>query len=103
MIRRNLMGKSQNDETISHVFFKARKRPVTQIAVRYRTEGKWKEISWPDYYQLSEKLTAGLASLGVKRGDRVAIMSNTRYEWAVSDLAILGMGCVTVPLYQNNT
>ncbi|MBK9294603.1 MAG: long-chain fatty acid--CoA ligase [Oligoflexia bacterium] len=90
------------NRTISHVFLEASKRPTTQVALRYFREGKWNDISWPDYFKLSEMLAGCLASLGVKQGDRVAIMSNTRYEWAVSDMAILGIGAVTVPLYQNN-
>lgn len=92
-----------SDKTISHVFVAASKRPATQIAFRYFKEGRWNDISWPDYYKLSERMGAYLASLGVKRGDRVAIMSNTRYEWSVADMAILGIGAITVPLYQNNT
>ena len=48
-------------------------------------------------------MAAGLASLGIKRGDRVIILSNSRYQWAIADLAILGMGCVTVPIYQSAT
>jgi long-chain acyl-CoA synthetase len=50
-----------------------------------------------------ECLALGLASLGVKPGDRVALLSENRYEWAVSDLAILGLGAVTVPIYPTLT
>jgi long-chain acyl-CoA synthetase len=50
-----------------------------------------------------ENLALGLASLGVRHGDRVALLSENRYEWAVSDLAILGLGAVTVPIYPTLT
>jgi long-chain acyl-CoA synthetase len=76
---------------------------VTQVAFRYSDGSQWHDISWPEYFKMSERVGAGLASLGVKRGDRVAIMSHTRYHWAVSDMAILGIGCVTVPIYQSST
>ncbi len=92
---------SQN--TISHSFVVAGKRPPTQVALRYSKNGKWTDISWPEYYSLSERLAGALVSRGIKRGDRVAIMSNTRYQWNVADMAILGLGAVTVPLYQNST
>jgi long-chain acyl-CoA synthetase len=48
-------------------------------------------------------LAAALSRLGLNKGDRIAILSNTRPEWAYFDMAILGLGCVTVPIYQNST
>jgi long-chain acyl-CoA synthetase len=50
-----------------------------------------------------EKFAHGLASLQVGRGDRVALLAENRYEWAVSDLATLGRGAVTVPIYPTLT
>jgi len=50
-----------------------------------------------------EKFAHGLAALGVGRGDRVALLAENRYEWAVSDLATLGLGAVTVPIYPTLT
>ena len=50
-----------------------------------------------------ESLALGLADLGVARGDRVAILSENRYEWPIADLAILGLGAVTVPIYPTLT
>src|SRR4029077_12459162 len=50
-----------------------------------------------------EGLGAGLAALGIRRGDRVALLSENRYEWAVTDLATLGQGAVTVPIYPTLT
>ncbi len=91
------------EKTVSHCFMEARLRPATQVALRYSKNGHWKDISWAGYFEMAEKLGSALVSLGVKRGDRVAIMSNTRYEWNISDMAILGIGAVTIPLYQNNT
>ncbi len=48
-------------------------------------------------------LSFGLAELGVSKGDRVALLSENRYEWPVTDLAILGLGAVTVPIYPTLT
>lgn len=50
-----------------------------------------------------ESFGLGLRSLGVERGDRVALLAENRYEWAVSDLAVLGLGAVTVPIYPTLT
>jgi malonyl-CoA/methylmalonyl-CoA synthetase len=49
------------------------------------------------------RLARGLVALGVKPGDRVAILSNTRPEWTYADLGILLAGAVTVPVYQTNS
>jgi long-chain acyl-CoA synthetase len=63
----------------------------------------WEPISARRSLGDVESLALGLASLGVGRGDRVALLSENRYEWAVSDLAILGLGAVTVPIYPTLT
>lgn len=97
------MSKNEKLRTITSVFSEARNRPVTQVAFRYSDGLAWHDVSWPEYYTFSEKIAGALSSLGVKRGDRVAIVSNSRYEWAITDLASLGLGCVTVPIYQSNT
>lgn len=47
----------------------------------------------------AEKLAAGLASLGVQKGDRVAIVSGNRIEWALMDYATMALGAMLVPVY----
>lgn len=49
------------------------------------------------------ELALGLKAVGVAPGDRVAILSSTRYEWTLADLAILSIGAVTVPIYPSST
>lgn len=92
-----------SEKTVSHIFIDASKRPPSQVAFKYFSHGSWQTKTWGEYYKLAENLAGSLLSLGVRRGDKIAIMSNTRHEWAVSDMAILGIGCITIPLYQNNT
>jgi long-chain acyl-CoA synthetase len=52
-----------------------------------------------DWFDRVRDLALGLGSLGVSRGDRVAIVSESRPEWLLADLAILSLGAVTVPVY----
>ena len=65
--------------------------------------GRWESISSDRARTDVESLALGLAALGVRRGDRVALLSENRYEWAVTDLATLGQGAVTVPIYPTLT
>jgi long-chain acyl-CoA synthetase len=77
-------------------------RDPKHVAVKFKASNKWIEKSWKEYYQDIETMGAALLSLGIKPGDRIAIMANTRYEWSVSDYAIFGIKAITVPIYQNN-
>ncbi len=75
--------------------------PLT--AIRYKDGSRWQSYRWSDVRQMVEGFAAGLSGLGVKKGDRVAIMADTSPEWFLSDLAIMGLGAVTVPIYPSLT
>jgi len=66
-------------------------------------KGRWESIPSERARADVESLGLGLAGLGVRRGDKVALLSENRYEWAVTDLATLGQGAVTVPIYPTLT
>jgi len=68
-----------------------------------RGEQGWEAISADRALADVESLGLGLRHLGIRRGDRVALISENRYEWVVADLAILGLGAVTVPIYATLT
>lgn len=89
--------------TLAHCWLAMKERPSSKTAVRVPRLSGWQDVTWGEYSTEIEKIAAGLLSLGVKKGDRVALMSNTRFEWGCADLAILAIGAVTVPVYHNNT
>ncbi len=60
-------------------------------------------ISWRQFGQAVREIACGLVALGLEPGDRVAIMSYNRFEWAVADLAIMAAGGITVPIYHTST
>ena len=64
-----------------------------------KTSSGWEEISSARALADVEALGLALRELGVQPGDRVAILSENRYEWPVSDMAIHGQGAITVPIY----
>jgi len=68
-----------------------------------KLDGRWESISGERALGDVERLALGLRDLGVAPGDNVALLAETRYEWAVADLAILGLGAVTVPIYPTLT
>src|SRR5271168_2378456 len=59
----------------------------------------WTDHSWSEVSEAAGKLRAGLLGLGVRPGDRVAILSDNCPEWIVVDQAVLGLGAIVVPLY----
>lgn len=70
-------------------------------AVEYKTNRGWQQLSWREYSKHIVSAYQHLTQLGFKEKMHVGIMSNTCWEWAALDLAILGGGGVTVPLYPN--
>src|SRR3954454_20172894 len=68
-----------------------------------KREGEWRSISWADAARQVAALSASLKRIGLEPGDRVALVSENRPEWLISDLAIMAAGCVTVPTYTTNT
>lgn len=72
-------------------------------AIRYKKDCTWHEITWTDYRSYADYLGAGLIEIGVKPGDRVAILSENRWEWLVADHAILTAGAADVPIHSPST
>ena len=68
-----------------------------------KREGRWTATTWRQAAEQVASLAAALRGLGLKRGDRVMLVSENRPEWCIADLAIMAAGCVTVPTYTTNT
>ena len=82
------------DLLLSH----ARERPDAP-AIREKRRGRWHELTWAEYADRVARVAHGLRELGVRPGDRVAIHSENRPEWVLADLAIQGIGAVSVGVY----
>ena len=67
--------------------------------LRYKAEGAWRDIASEEFVSTVRSLSLGLAALGVRKGDRVAILSENRPEWTACDHALLNLGAVNVPIY----
>lgn len=71
-------------------------------ALLWKEGGKWKKISFKEVLNKIDKLAEGLFEAGVHSGDRVAIFSENRPEWLISDLAINKIGAISVPIHYTN-
>ena len=67
-----------------------------------KRDGEWRATSWAEAARQVASLAQSLKAIGLQPGDRVALVSENRPEWLISDLAIMAAGCVTVPTYSTN-
>jgi long-subunit acyl-CoA synthetase (AMP-forming) len=74
-----------------------------RAAFRFRRDEKWHTLTWKEADRTAREIAAGLCSLGLAPGDRVAILCQTRVEWVLCDVAITLAGLVSVPIYPSTT
>jgi long-chain acyl-CoA synthetase len=84
------------------VFGNASDYPDTVVFDR-KVDGAWQPVTAKTFAEEVKALAAGLIASGVEAGDRVALMSATRYEWTLIDYAIWTAGAVTVPIYETSS
>ncbi len=89
--------------TVNEVFARAAGRGKHTLFLRQDEGGDWKPITSAEVYGMVRALAEVLQGWGVAKGDRVAILSENRWEWATADFAVLAIGGVDVPLYATNT
>ncbi|MGI5861990.1 MAG: AMP-dependent synthetase/ligase [Myxococcales bacterium] len=75
----------------------------SRVAARHKVAGLWREPTWGELLLRVRRIGAGLETLGVGPGDRVAIFSATRYEWALANFATFAVGATVVPIYASNS
>lgn len=87
-------------QTIPQLFYESvTRRPRPDMFSAKDESGTYRDISSEEMQRRVRAVRLGLGALGVKRGDRVAILSENRVEWAVTDLAALSLGAADVPIY----
>jgi long-chain acyl-CoA synthetase len=92
-------------KTLADLLPLAVEKHADKVAQKYKdqSKGEWVDVSYPEVGEIVRELSLGLQDLGIERGDKVGILSNTRPEWTYSDFAILGAGGTVVPIYQTNS
>ena len=73
------------------------------VAFARKQGGRWVDVTARQFNDDVRALAKGMLAAGIRPGDRVAIMSKTRYEWTLTDFAIWTAGAVTVPIYETSS
>ena len=92
----------ESDTVVDAVYAHERHDPGLPILQR-QIDGRWTDVTAAQVAEQIRSTALGLIAEGVQPGDRVAILSATRYEWPIVDFAILSVGAVTVPIYETSS
>ena len=91
------------DNLAAAVFDNAAEHPDVTLFRRRTGSGGWSEVTAAEFAAQVVAIARGLLAAGVGAGDRVALLSHTRFEWTLFDYAILSVGAVTVPIYETSS
>ncbi len=80
----------------------AAQHPEVAVVAR-KQDGQWVDVTAAEFLTEVRAAAKGLIAAGIEPGDRVALMSRTRYEWTLLDFAIWSAGAVTVPVYETSS
>jgi long-chain acyl-CoA synthetase len=89
--------------SIAQLFARRVKEMPDREAYRYPVGEHWRSLTWRQANARVQAIAAGLQSLGLRREERVGILSNTRVEWLIADLGILCAGGATTTVYPSST
>jgi long-chain acyl-CoA synthetase len=85
--------------TINELFVRAIGRRADKVVMRFKRDKQWRELTGRQVRERVENLACALRKLGVRPGERVALLAESSPEWSITDYAILACGAVTVPIY----
>jgi long-chain acyl-CoA synthetase len=107
MVRTHINGPSPSEVEATHNLttrlWERAHMPAAEHILCSPTDSGWSGLSWGELGERVCAVAAGLIAIGIQEGDRVALMSATRLEWTIADLAILSAGAVTVPIYETSS
>jgi len=89
----------QVEKNVPCAFFRKVDELREEACIHHKQGGRWRRMSWLELKRDSLSLAVALRKMGIRKGDRVAMMVTTRPEWTVADLAIMSAGAINVPIY----
>ncbi len=93
----------QSLSSLTAMFFAQAARLDERPLLWRKREGQWQSLSWRAVAQAVRHMAQGLRAAGLQNGARVLLVSESRPEWLIADLAIMAAGGITVPAYTTNT
>jgi long-chain acyl-CoA synthetase len=90
-------------KTIADLISRSAVEHADNVAVRYKRDGSWHDVSYSELADIVQEIGLGLIDLGIEAGERVCILANTRPEWSYADMGATSAGAVVVPIYQTNS
>jgi long-chain acyl-CoA synthetase len=90
-------------KTIADLVAAAARTHGERVAIRYKRDGSWRDVSYTQLGEIVQEIALGLIALGIQPGERFCILANTRPEWSYVDMAATSIGAVVVPIYQTNS
>ena len=103
LIPRRVPLTSGEPTTLPEVYELVARNHPKPDTLNYKRGGAWHKISAADMLQRAKHVALGLYSLGLRKGDRVALLSESRVEWVLADQGCLFAGAITVPIYPTLT
>ena len=97
------MSKRQIFPTITQAFLHRVRTSPDDQTFHYKEGAQWVPVTMKEFYESSRLISLALVDLGARPGENISLLSNTRIEWAATDMAILGTRGVTVPVYASLT
>jgi long-chain acyl-CoA synthetase len=92
-----------DEENLTDMVWANADRFSDAVSFRRQIDGSWVDVTAREFAAHVLAVAKGLIASGLQRGDRVALLSKTRYEWSLLDFAIWTAGCVTVPIYETSS
>jgi long-chain acyl-CoA synthetase len=86
-------------KSIPEVFFETTKKFASKTALLYKKDGVYFPVTYRDLEKKVKNFSSALQKLGVEKGDKIAILSENRPEWVISDISIMAVGAISVPLH----
>jgi long-chain acyl-CoA synthetase len=94
---------STGSATIADLISRAAEKYAGAVAVRRKIGAEWHDTTYAEVGEIVSEIARGLIDLGIRHGDRVALLCNTRPEWTYVDFGISSAGAVVVPIYPTNS
>ncbi len=95
-------GGPMSYDSIYEMFRSVCKANQDKVAYRFKKDGAWQTVTWKEQMATCGRVSRALIALGLNRGDRVCVLSNTRLEWLQVDFGTNSPGFVTVGIYPSN-